>query len=200
MYLEMGQSVQGTAVLNNIPSQINLSNSQLSEYQQIQILYDILASLAQEGKGIQNAESQHISMLLGIESESTGPAAVYARNALLALQVLTYNEPILLPDLLKSRAMETTYQTMLENLPTKSLNVFPLPARDFLIVEYVMDAEAKGRLEFTDDTGRLVHTMEVSGPVNQQIINTRDWKSGWYVASLKIQTKTMESVKFIITD
>ena len=89
---------------------------------------------------------------------------------------------------------------MLENLPTKSLNVFPLPARDFLIVEYVMDAEAKGRLEFTDDTGRLVHTMEVSGPVNQQIINTRDWKSGWYVASLKIQTKTMESVKFIITD
>ena len=200
MYLEMGQSAQGTAVLNNIPSQISLSNSQQSEYQQIQILYDILASLAQEGKGIQNAESQHISMLLDIESESTGPAAVYARNALLALQALTYNEPILLPDLLKSRAMETTYQTMLENLPTKSLNVFPLPARDFLIVEYVMDAEAKGRLEFTDDTGRLVHTMEVSGPVNQQIINTRDWKSGWYVASLKIQTKTMESVKFIITD
>ena len=200
MYLEMGQSVQGTAVLNNIPSQINLSNLQQSEYQQIQILYDILASLAQEGKGIQNAESQHISMLLDIESESTGPAAVYARNALLALQALTYNEPILLPDLLKSRAMETTYQTMLENLPTKSLNVYPLPARDFLIVEYVMDAEAKGRLEFTDDTGRLVHTMEVSGPVNQQIINTRDWKSGWYVASLKIQTKTMESVKFIITD
>jgi hypothetical protein len=32
------------------------------------------------------------------------------------------------------------------------------------------------------------------------LVDTRQWKPGWYIATLKTQTKTLESVRFIISD
>jgi len=68
------------------------------------------------------------------------------------------------------------------------------------VVEYALDAESKGMIEFTDASGRLLHTLTASGPVNQEIVDTRRWKPGWYIATLKTQAKTLESVRFIISD
>lgn len=200
LYLELSQVAQGTAVLNNIPTQFNMSSSQQAEHQKIAAVYDLFASLAQEGKSILEADSLQIATLLEIEAGSNGFAGVYARNALLALQVLAYDEPIILPDMMKSRAMAETFSRLLETRLPKNLGIFPIPARDYIVLEYVLDTESKGRIEFTDASGRSVHTLTVSGPVNQQIIDTRNWKPGWYIATLKIQTKTLESVKFIISD
>jgi hypothetical protein len=200
LYLELGQAEQGTTVLNNIPGQMNLSAVKQAEHQQITAVYDMLTSLSQEGKSILEADSLQIATLLEFEAGSTGLAGVYARNALLALQALAYDEPILLPDLMKSKTMAEDYRKLLETRPPKNLGVFPIPARDFLVAEYVLDTENKGVIEFTDASGRLVHTLTVSGPVNQQIVDTRNWKPGWYIATLKAQTKTLESVKFIISD
>ncbi len=200
LYLELDQAAQGTTVLNIIPTQFNMSGSQQSGHQQIAAVYALLAVLAQEQKSILEADSLQIATLLEIEAGSTGLAGVYARNALLALQALAYDEPILLPDLMKSRAMAEAYSKLLETGPLKNLGVFPIPARDYLVVEYLLDAESKGMIEFTDVSGRLVHTFSVSGPVNRQIVDTRNWKPGWYIATLKAQTKTLESVKFIISD
>jgi hypothetical protein len=200
LYLEHDQAAQGATLLNNIPTQFSMNSAQQAGHQQIETVYDMLASLAQEGKSILEADSLQIATLLEIEAGSSGMAGVYARNALLALQALAYDEPILLPDLVKSRAMAEAYSKLLETRPPKNLSVFPIPARDFLVAEYVLDAESKGMIEFTDASGRLVHTLPVSGPINQQIIDTRNWKPGWYLATLKTQTKTLESVKFIISD
>jgi hypothetical protein len=200
LYLELSQAAQGATVLNNISTQFNMSSAQQAGHQQIETVYDMLASLAQEGKSILEADSLQIATLLEIVAGSTGLAGVYARNALLALQALAYDEPILLPDLMKSKTMAEDYRKLLETRPPKNLGVFPIPARDFLVVEYVLDTENKGVIEFTDASGRLVHALPVSGPVNQQIIDTRTWKPGWYIATLKAQTKTLESLKFIISD
>jgi hypothetical protein len=200
LYLELNQAALGTAVLNNIPSQFNMSTAQLARHQQIAIVYELLASLAQEGRSILEADSLQIATLLEIEAGSSGLAGVYARNTLLALQALAYDEPILLPDLMKSRAMSQAYSNLLETVPPKNLGIFPIPARDYLVVEYVLDAESKGIIEFTEASGRLLHTLKVSGPVNRKIVDTHHWKPGWYIATLKTQSKTLESVKFIISD
>lgn len=200
LYFELDQAALGTAVLNNITTQFDMSAAQQAGHQQIAAVYDMLESLAQEGKSIPEADSLQIATLLEVEAGSTGLAGVYARNALLALQAIVYDEPILLPDLMKSRAMAEAYSKLLETSPPKNLGVFPIPARDFLVAEYVLDGESKGMIEFADASGRLVHTMTVSGPINRQIVDTRQWKPGWYIATLKTQAKTVESVKFIISD
>lgn len=200
LYLDLNQAAQGAAVLNNIPMQFNMSGAQQTGHEQIATMYDMLASLVQEGKSILEADSLQIATLLEIEAGSSGLAGAYARNALLALQVLAYDEPILLPDLMKSRAMAQAYSKLLETRPPKNLGIFPIPASDYLVVEYVLDDESKGIVEFTDTSGRLVYALPVSGPVNQQLVDTRQWKPGWYFATLKTQTKTLESLKFIISD
>lgn len=199
LYLELNQVAQGTAVLNNIPTQFDMSGSQQAEHQKIAAAYDLFASLAQDGKSILEADSLQIATLLEIEAGSNGLAGVYARNALLALQALAYDEPIILPDMMKSRAMAETFSRLLETRLPKNLGIFPIPARDYIVLEYVLDTESKGRIEFTDASGRLVHTLTVSGPINRKIIDTRHWIPGWYTATLKTQTKTLESVKFIIS-
>jgi len=200
LYLELDQAALGTAVLNNIPTQFDMSAAQQAGHLKIAAIYDLISALAQEGKSILEADSLQIATLLEIEAGSTGLAGVYARNALLALQSLAYDEPILLPDLMKSRAMAEAYSKLLETRPPKNLGIFPIPARDFLVVEYVLEAESIGVIEFTDASGRLLHTLTVSGPVNRKIVDTRQWKPGWYIATLKTLTKTLESVKFIISD
>jgi subtilisin family serine protease len=200
LYLELGQAAQGTAVLNHIPTQFNLSSAQQTGHQQISAVYDLLASLAHDGKSILEADSLQIAALLEIETESNGLAGIYARNALLALQAFEYDEPIILPDLMKSRAMAEAYSKLLETMPPKNLGIFPVPARDYLVIEYVLDTESKGEVEFTDASGRIEHTLTASGPINQKIVDIRQWKPGWYIATLKTQTKTLESVKFIISD
>jgi hypothetical protein len=125
----LNQAAQGTAVLNNIPTQFNLSSAQQTGHQQIAAVYDLLASLAQDGKSILEADSLQIAALLEIESESNGLAGVYARNALLALQAFAYDEPILLPDLMKSRAMAEAYSKLLETCRRKTWAFSPyLPA------------------------------------------------------------------------
>jgi hypothetical protein len=200
LHLELGQHAQGISILNNIPVQMNLSAGQQASHQQVAAVYDILASLSQEGKSILEADSLQILTLLDIEEEANGIAGVYARNVLLTLQMLAYDEPILLPDLMKSRAAAEAYRKLLETRPPKNLGVFPIPARDYIVVDYQLDAGTKGMIEFTDATGRLVHTLKVNGPINQQLIDTRGWKPGWYIATLKTQAKTLKSVKFIISD
>jgi hypothetical protein len=200
LYLELGQAAQGATVLYNIPTQFNMSGAQHAGHEQIAALYDILASIAQEEKCIMEADSLLTATLLEIEAGSTGLAGVYARNAMLALQAIEYDEPIILPDIMKSRAMAEAYTQLLETRSPKNLSVFPIPARDYLAVEYVVDTESNGMIEFTDASGKLVHTLTVSGPVNKQIVDTRNWKQGWYLATLKTLTKTLESVKFIISD
>jgi len=200
LLLDKGESTQGMAILNNIPLEFNLDGQQLAEHQQLHAFYEIVAALYQQGKMIPAPDSLQLLSLAGIESKQAGLASVYARNILMALQLVDYQEPILLPDLLKSRAMAEAYSKLLNVGPPKNLIVSPIPARDFLVTETVLDTESKGMIEFTDASGRHIQNLTVSGPINRQIVDTRHWKPGWYIATLKTPAKTLESVKFIISD
>ena len=46
--------------------------------------------------------------------------------------------------------------------------------------------------------GITIEVIEISNQIDQVVINTQDWKTGIYIATLKIDGKSKESIKFTI--
>jgi hypothetical protein len=79
------------------------------------------------------------------------------------------------------------------------LKVMPNPAKDYILVEYELEAPGSAVIEITDLTGKPVQSVQVANLKDQLTIDTRNWKPGTYIASLKINGKLRETVKFTLT-
>ncbi len=200
--LEHGAWSEGLGILNSIPAQFELTVSETNDHQQFTALYNLLSDIAQQGKTVLEADSTAIVSLVEIEEGNSGQASAYARNILLALNQMEYEEPILLPDMLKSAIAQEEYNTLINkaNGAPGYLSIKPNPAKDYIIVEYKLVQETGASIDITDITGNLKTYLNVSNWQDQVIVNTQDWKPGIYIAALKINGKLIESVKFTITD
>lgn len=132
------------------------------------------------------------------DANQQGQASVYSRNILLALNEIDYDEPILLPDILKSSEALEAYQDLMRTEPPKFLKVKPNPANDYIIVEYSLDKIENSAIEIVDINGKPVIKYSVYQEENQEVIDTRDWKAGIYLAIIKTNGNILESVKFTV--
>ncbi len=199
---DQGEWSEGLGTLNSIPSQFELTSAETEAHSQFTTYYSLLTDLAQQGKGILEADSTQIVTLADIEAAQSGQAGVYARNILLALNHIDYEEPIFLPDLLKSAAINSEYNELLSKADEAPglIKVQPNPAKDYIIVEYELEQEAAAKIEINDITGDLKYSKNTLNRQDQISIDTRSWKAGVYITSLKINGKLVESVKFTIID
>jgi len=193
---------EGLSVLNNIPVQFELTTAEAEAHSQITSYYTLLAGVAQQNKSVFEADSNQIAMLIDMEASQVGKASVYARNILLALDQIEYEEPIILPDLLKSAEAMYEYKELLKkvNNAPEYIKVQPNPAKDYIIVEYELEQEANLTVEINDISGILKYSKNTTGKQDQHIVDTRNWNAGIYIVSLKINGKLIESVKFTIID
>jgi hypothetical protein len=107
-----------------------------------------------------------------------------------------------MPDMLKLASATGSFTSLngdYENEP-RLLKVMPNPAKDYIIVEYELEAAGSAVIEITDLTGKPVHSLQVANPKDQLTIDTRNWKTGTFIASLKINGRIKETVKFTITE
>jgi hypothetical protein len=195
--MEQGAWNTGMATIENIPEEVNLSAVEVSEYEQMVEYAGLIASL-------QGAmpDSTDITELVGIMESEQGVASIYALNTLIDLGEITYDEPIEMPEMLKSAEISDSdigRNREFNNEP-RLLKVMPNPAKDYIIVEYDLELHREGLIEITDVNGRVVNSVQVLNPKDQITMDTRDWKRGIYIASLKINGRTKETVKFTITD
>lgn len=124
--------------------------------------------------------------------------SVYARNILLILEELEYLAPIQLPDLLKSAKKEEKLEKILSSKAPSHLNVFPNPSKGYVIVEYHLEMENTGVVEIKDVNGITMMDIRVSKLDNQVTVDTQNWKPGFYIASLFVDGKSVESCKFTL--
>ena len=194
---EQGAWSMGINTLNSIPSQFELSAEQQAEHQQIVNYYELLASL----NGSQ-PDSLSVQELTGIMESEKGNASMYALNYLIDMGEVEYEEPIQVPDMLKSAeaAGSNTGSNNDNAKENRLLKVMPNPAKDYIVVEYDLEMQREGIVEITDVTGKPVYSVQVSNPKDKMTIDTRNWKPGVYVALLKFDGRIKETVKFTITD
>jgi len=195
LYLSKGEFEAGTTILNAIPSQFELTSEDLTSQEAIVDYYDLLAA---NPHGMITPDSTQLAQISNISSSGTGNASVYARNLLLAMDQITYNEPILLPDLYKSAEAVETYEKLLNTGQPPSLKVYPNPSKDYVIVEFVTDITKNSFLVINDSNGQRIKSMQLNSCRDQLVIDTRGWKPGIYIATLKTDAKTIESCKFSI--
>ncbi len=192
LYAGQGAWSIGQSVLDNIPQQFNLSTEELVDHQNMTGYYGLL----QEVNG-NVPDSLQLVTLFQLTSVPHGRAAVYARNNLLALEQVNYDEPVIYPDMLKSTEAEEEYQYLIKQAAEKRyLEVFPNPTGDYIIVKWELETSADNILiRIIDNHGRPVTDIKVSGIQNQQVVSTVNFEPGVYIISIYTNNKLLDSEK-----
>jgi len=200
--LEQGAWDEGLEVLNDIPVQFELTAKESNKQSQMLLYYNLLSGIAQEGKSIFEVDEAQKSTLTGIEAANAGSISAYSRNILLALGEIDYEEPIILPDMLKSSSTEAEYEDMLSKVAEAPsyITVQPNPAKDYIILAYELEKEGGATVDIHNINANLEFTKNLTGKQDQLTIDTRGWKAGVYIVTLKINGKLAESVKFTVID
>jgi len=193
--MEQGAWGTGMTTLNNIPAQFELSEDEQEEYEKVVEYYGLISTLSGG-----SPDSSGVQELTGIMESEQGAAAWYALNILIYLDEIEYEEPIEMPEFMKSAEAHNSFISINNTTEPRFLKVMPNPAADFIIVEYELEAQGTGVIEITDLTGKPVHSVRTTNLKDQLTIDTRSWKPGTYIAELKINGRIKETIKFTITD
>ena len=200
LYLERGEYQLGANLMSNIPNQFTLSDEEQQEHTNITGIYNITSVLFENGNPIETLSKNQVEELQILTSTGTGAAKVYARNILLTLDKMEYKEPILHPDFLMSSEAIETYNNLLAVEAPHQLSVYPNPSKGFIFLECRMETDEEGFIEITDVTGRVVHNIPIDDKQKHVTILTNDWQTGIYIATLKVNGKTLESVKYTLVN
>jgi len=202
LHLVKGEYSEGMTVLNAMPAQFAFTGADLAAHQNMLNFFTLAKGILEAGQTYQQADSSQVAQFKTIESNLGGMGSVYARNVLLALNEITYDEPILVPDLQKSTEGLEGYEDLLESPQPARLTIKPNPSKEFIIVSY--HAETAGPLDgmitIRDMSVKKIFTMSITENKGEFIVNTSGWKPGMYLASFSIRGKEVESAKFTITD
>jgi hypothetical protein len=196
--MEQGEWSEGLQVLNEIPQQFDLTEEELATHQQYTAFYNLLSGLLQQEKTITEVDSTQIEILLNIEAMQAGKPSVYARNVLLTLEQIEYEEPILLPDLFKAAAVQEERQRILQTLDEHHyLSLFPNPAGDYLIIKHNLELEPQSVLvDINNIKGECIKQVKLTGRQNQQTVDIQSLIAGIYTATIYADQKELETVKF----
>lgn len=202
LYLEQENWSIASTIMNNIPSAFELTDDELDNHNQMLIYYNLLMDMAQNNISIDDLSETQMATLSNMNENPIGRSSVFARNILLTLNATDYDEPIILPDLLKSSEAETDYHELLDkiNEAPQYIVIHPNPAKDYVIVEYTLEKEGDAVIEVHDMNGNKHYSKPLSNKNDQLVIDTRNFRSGIYICTLKIDKKLLESEKFTIID
>jgi len=200
-YLDRAENDNVTQVLNNIPSQFELSSAEQHQYQDYLNYFDVLLDLISQNLTIFDINTDQQNQLMELAMQGSEPVQTYSRNVLLANNLISYKEPINLPDETKSAPTGRDPKPAKPLLPG-SLKLFPNPALQYMIVEYnfsdeVADSESVVLTIISGD-GKTVRQYKIVKPQDQLLIDCRNLNYGSYICKITCGKKTLGSGKFII--
>jgi hypothetical protein len=193
-YLQQTDSLAAVNALAAIPMQYTLDAQQLAEHALLTDYMNLLLTMQQP-----EPDSAEVDWLMNATLNGAGPANTFARNLLLAMELIDYDEPVLFPDATKSAAV---HQYPYGGAPAEAreqLEVYPNPAADHLIIKWMLEhPDASGTAQIAGLDGRIVSQFPLSGSAGQQVINTVGLKPGVYVVALIVNNKQIAAKKVSI--
>jgi len=189
-YLSNNDTSLINSVLSGITNDFVLNSKQNLIHQDYLSYFQIINALVSQGKTIMEADSVQIISLQSLANNDKYLPGIYARNILIALGEINYQEPYILPNPLK--ATDVDYYPLPELEKINYLKIFPNPARDYIVVEYNMNVEnyliGNGQqniiLRLTDINGKLIRVQHLNRPKDQLVVNTKAFNPGVYICNL----------------
>jgi len=189
---------QGLNVINSISGAFDLNNTQEEEYQSMNGYFSLLEALC-DSSDLTNPDSLMLSSLYDIYINGNGLAVQYARNILLALNEIEYEEPIILPFPYKTGKQEGFNAPDVTCEKSHLLIIYPNPSNSYLIIEYEFEKQPENALVVISEAGgKRIKTVHLNKQIDQKLLDIRDFKQGMYIATLFVNRITRESVKFTI--
>jgi len=195
-YVEQRQFPEADNVLQEIPSNYDLSTQEAIEHQKFTLLLPVLEQLSIDSVGFLCPDSTQKATLFQIISDYDDLPGNFSRNILINNGLLTYQEPIVTDPTLKSTKR---FHNLRKTPVDKSfIKVFPNPCRDYIIVEYLNKPENFGGVfELYDITGKKLLTKTLYQGYDQLLISMLDLEKGMYYLYVK-DTNGRKTVRKII--
>jgi hypothetical protein len=198
LHFDKGEYTLGSNVLTDISVNFMLNAGEAAEYQNMVNYYNWLVEVEQSEDNIMYPDSTQLQQLWDIVDANSSIVGVYARNMLVALGKTMYTEPIIVPDLYKSTQAETEFIELLNTKTPNIIKVFPNPASDYVILEYKLETDVKASIIIQDLRGINIKEYKTKSQQDQITVITKDWVSGIYIVSLRVDGKLTESTKFTV--
>lgn len=201
-YLNMGELTNVTQVLNNIQNQFQLSSDEQKQYLDYMNYFQILLNLKSQNLTIYGINGNQKNQLFEIASQGSEPVQTYARNVLLANNLISYQEPIYLPDETKSIQVKKVTKPP-KFLMTGSFKLFPNPATQYVIAEYNISSNVSSTenifLTIWSFDGKIINQRKIVKLQGQVLIDCHNLNSGSYICKISSGKRTIGSGKFVIT-
>jgi hypothetical protein len=197
---EQGDSTASALILNSIPASFGLSGEQLQSHYHLQALLEQENLLHSEGKSLSVPDSTTVEWLFELMETAGVPAAIYARNILLAHGLLEHQPQYLLPGDTKSEPVKRPHS---QKPPKKeALKLSPNPANEYVIIAFDVDEqidyEGSGNIKVSTINGKLIESLPLTQQKDQLVFPLKGYKPGAYVFSLYFNNQLLESKRLII--
>lgn len=202
-YLKNNDTSKVQTTLANIPLAFNLDNTQQNIYQAYLSYFGVMNSLKSEGKTIFEMNPRQTAAIQGLMANGNGLVHALSRNILIANNLITYAEPILLPDNTKSSKQRIRHPKTGKINNESFIKIFPNPAKQYVILEYnLKDKFQSGQsaiISIATLDGKHVETVQLGKQQDQILLNTSTYSSGTYIYTLLLSGKHLETQKVTIT-
>jgi hypothetical protein len=199
-YIEHNQYSEAQQLLQQIPFQFSLSVRELEENQDYETLTGILSDIHLNGLALNELYTGMITTLTELYERDNSIPGSMARNLLIAGGYLQYREPFTIGNELKSSPVykpeDIFDKPANENV---KLNLFPNPAKEYIIVEYEVTIPFD-LLEIIifDLHGRQTRNFFSNKDKDQRVLDIKNYPAGPYMVSLYINSTQYLSKKFNI--
>jgi hypothetical protein len=197
-HINRGEYASASSVINNITNQFTLSSGQVSIHQKYDSIMPVITDLYQNNKSVFELDSLQLNLLASLATDSTSMPGTYARNILVYIGQMMYNEPYILPDTSLKAEDYKEPGSHKKNSPPK-FKVYPNPASDYLVIEYNLKSEGcDGYVLLRDNLGKTVKQVSINSNMYSRIISTSGITSGVYYLSLICNEQTLMSTNVVI--
>ena len=197
-YLNWGDTLNASEILSSIPLNFSLTNSELIQHQQYIDYFHVLISSGMY-QAYNEIDTSVQESLLKIASSSKDEIKALARNILLSENIISYNEPLIFPDLsLKSNKFRKHNSKLA--ITENTLKLYPNPAMNYVIVEYSLTESSSCQyIKILDMSGRICYDIAIHEPKGYMIIPIKDLSNGIYIFQLCQNRLPVISKKLIIS-
>ena len=194
-YIGMKDSASAYSTFYDIPNDFYLNGVQEDEYDLYEDLIDLQWQMMNDTV---TPDSTVIDALFDIEQYVRTTPGVYARNILISLGELDYQEPVYVPDFNKSAPINLPFwseEVHKENL----MKLFPNPAGIYFIMEHdLREYDGEITMQVISISGIVIESVALQNKQNQTVITTRNYPSGIYIVQLLVDGLMMEADKITI--
>ncbi|MBC8489252.1 MAG: T9SS type A sorting domain-containing protein [Bacteroidetes bacterium] len=183
-YITEGDYSSAQSLLDMLPALYELSGDELLEYNDYKSFMQLVMNLDQQGRTIFELNETELASIVNLAEYGYGSAKTSAQGILEFAYDYDYCN---CPNLPENIQLKSSTIDMGDLAKAKGLDIIaePNPVSAWAAFDYTLPlTETEGKIEITDNSGKIVQQIDVVQQKGQYILDTRSYKAGIYYYTL----------------